>query len=452
MRCRPGSLIICLALFTACGGETTVTTSNGSTSLPTTTATTAPPATSTTAPEPDGFGTSEAIIAASDALTSSLGAEEAAVAVVLALDHGYSFRQLMDAAGQGRLGTDGTIPGVDPEYGAYGLLTDGSTTAANASATVAPQAVPAVRLIAALPPHNLLMLTAKELIKVAADALDRMFSSPLEAEGDEEPTRLGLTTIGLLLQLSSMGYSFEQIVDGILFGELTLLKPAPEEFNSMCLSLTEFESEGSLVAITPASPPASEASGPCKVLVEEFGKGEDANILARTPDSDGWFSVGVTTAPATSITTTTTEPENDPFPWTFTGTGTVNVTVTTTNQLQYSTVWEFTITLYEDGSLDYIHLLPRDREGYAISCPSGDVYADTFTEPVEVTRQGTHENGRLSIPITYADDRHVVQGGTYTQDAVHLDSISSDYEAGCEPGAMLYHMTEFPFDIPRSRP
>ena len=254
---------------------------------------------------------------------------------------------------------------------------------------------------------------------------------------------MGRFVLHFLFHLASLGYSGEQIIDGILFGEITALQ-APPPATLHCWGLTEFASDGSLLAITPALPPAENSSDQCKAVAREFEKGTNADLEAWTPDSKNWFKVGTTTK-------TVTVPEDDPLPWTFAGTGTVAVTVATVNELTYSNVWEFSITLFDDGTLEYTHRLPAGRAGYGHNCPGGDLYQDTFARAAEVTRQGTHADGTLSIPITYADDRKAVQEGTYTQEAIRLDDLSAPYDLGCED-LVISMVTEFPFDIPRTEP
>jgi hypothetical protein len=316
MRRRSGLLFICLALVAACGGgNAIVTTSEGAGGLPSSTVTTTSAQSSTTTTQGQSTTTTEAdegnflandaVLAASDALAAQLGDEEASIAVVLALNHGYSYGQLMDAAVAGTLQADGTITGVDPEYDAYGLIAGN----ANALATGAVRAVPAVWVTPVAAAGYRVPSDADILVKEAGNDLEVILESPLftewerereeRARRERERTASAAGVMIMMLHLSSLGYSFEQIVTGIVLGEFTMLRSGRWE-ESHCFGLSEKTSDGSLRAITPALPPSEDLSGGCTDLTEQFGAGEDGAIQARTRSSGGWFDV---TATGTSTTT-----------------------------------------------------------------------------------------------------------------------------------------------------
>ena len=449
MRRTIGLLVISLTLIASCGSETTVTSGDNAN------ATTVGAAPTTAAPLLQTYGMSELVLAASDSLVAHLGVDEAGIAVLLALDHGYSFNQLMNAAANDTLGADGTISGIDPDYGAYDLLAAGGTTASAAAGRIQ-LAVPATWTRNTLAAEDRSSASPEEFMENLNARASAFFS----------PNEKGRNVIALLYHLSSLGYSFEQITNGILFGEVHLLKPGRAEQDDEniepCFGLIERarfpgDERVSTFAVTPTLKRAKGLSKACEAVLDECDKGEDADLVVGVGyPPDGWgvaFVTTTTTSTTTTTTTTTTAPEValPPFPWTFTATEEVYTTLATVNEIRYGNVWEISITLREDGTLEYIHRLPANRTGYAHNCPGGDLYLDTFSAPVEVTRQGTHGDGRLSIPITYADNRTTVQEGSYTKDAIRLDNLSAPYELGCED-LIISMMNEYPFDIPRTAP
>ena len=73
---------------------------------------------------------------------------------------------------------------------------------------------------------------------------------------------------------------------------------------------------------------------------------------------------------------------------------------------------------------------------------------DTNTEAIEITRQGTHEDGKFSV--TFTDE--LVREGTYSQDAIHLESLIEQVYPGCAGGVSINYVYEYSFDILRSEP
>lgn len=445
MRSKTGLLFMCLALVASCGGETTTTTSDDSADISTTTAITAPVTATTTAPVQDDYGMSELVLAASDSLVAALGVDEATTAVVLALDSGYSFDQLTAAAAAGTLSTDGTISGVDPVYDTYGLIVNSSPSATDVSATGEPRAVHAILLTRALAAADSDPVPQNAFIRNLNDRANDFFS-PREAERQQEER--GRFVIAMLYHLSSLGYSFEQIVDGIVFGEIHWFKPtqpgADGEDVQPCIGLSRIGSDDSLVAITPASHPAKGLTKACQALSSEFDKGDDADLLVSyEKPPENWFSATVTT------TTTTTEPEVvEPFPWTFSGPVTSDNTIGAPNPLEFSYTYEATITLFEDGTLEYSILLPAGRQGLTVDCTNGTSYLSTDYPEDGGSWQGEHEDGEFKVRFTDT----MVREGTYTHEELHYEVLFESDFAVCDGTVGVTSMRVEEAYLPRTAP
>lgn len=444
MRRKTGVLFICLLLVTSCGGGTTTTTSNDSADAPTTTATSAPVTASTADPVQDDYGMSELVLAVSDSLVTALGVEEATAAVVLALDSGYSFEQLTAAATAGTLSTDGTISGVDPAHDTYGLIANEGPPAADVSATAEHQVVPAILLTRAIAAADSDLVPQNDFIRDLNDRANDFFA-PREAERRQEER--GRFVIAMLYHLSSLGYSFEQIVDGIVFGEIHWLRPTQPGTDGQdvqpCIALSRIGSNDSLVAIAPALRPAKGLSEGCQALSDEFDKGSDADLvvsLEKPPEN--WFSATVAT------TTTTTQPEPLPFPWTFSGPVTSKNTIGAPTPFEYSYTYEATVTLLEDGTLEYTILLPAGREGLTVDCTSGTSYVSTDFPEGGGSWQGDHENGKFKVNFTDT----LVQEGTYTMEALSFEVRRESDFAACDGTVGVTSMRVEEANLPRTAP
>jgi hypothetical protein len=142
------------------------------------------------------------VMAVAATIVDHVGPEDAFEAVVLALDAGYGVDQI--AAASSTLEADGTIPGVLPENPAEGVF------AASAVGSTGFGVVLAVSPGVAADPE----ITALE------DKIDNSVSAlgllePMSEEEEEEAE----ARVGLILALAGMGYSMEQIVEGLVFGE-----------------------------------------------------------------------------------------------------------------------------------------------------------------------------------------------------------------------------------------
>lgn len=202
------SLVISVA---ACGG--------GSGDADREATTIAPTATNAELPAPNETVIDAEVSATVRAIVDRLGPDAAFSAVVLALDAGYGADQIAQHAGA--LTSDGTIPGTAPLGRPSGVF---------ATATA-------------------------QGLRRAAEHTPAQALANLKAKAYDEDTVE--TLLGTVLLLAGTGYSAEQILEGLLFGEQryarTALDPGPEGGGARyerCILLAE--QDGTL--IVPAGP------------------------------------------------------------------------------------------------------------------------------------------------------------------------------------------------------
>jgi len=127
-----------------------------------------------------------------DAVAGDVGDAAVFEAVAVAVDRGYAVVQLADAAGTGAISADGTIDGVAPTGEPYGLL-----VAAGGS-------VQSLRT----PPPPVTTTEFAGAVEAAFEEFDLSTDNRLLA--------------AVVMTLVEMGYSLDQIVEGLVLGELTV--------------------------------------------------------------------------------------------------------------------------------------------------------------------------------------------------------------------------------------
>ncbi len=231
-----------------------------------------------------------------DAVAAEVGDEAVFDAVALAVDRGYAVIQLADAVGTGAISADGTIAGVEPTGEPYGLLVPDTA---------------AVQSLRAPPPSA---TTTTEL----AGAVEAAFE-----EFDLSMDNKVLT--GVLVTLVEMGYSLDQIVEGLVLGELTVRYSTEYESYTngrdlvvvKCLALVD--SAGEVVAPERAlvrRDVAVRRSFDCGELAREGELLTREQLKARFREEEGLPPP--TTEPATGEPTVeagpAAEPESEPEP------------------------------------------------------------------------------------------------------------------------------------------
>ena len=132
------------------------------------------------------------------------------------------------------------------------------------------------------------------------------------------------------------------------------------------------------------------------------------------------------TTTTTTTTTTTAPPEVVPFPWTFSGPVTSYNTIGIPTPFEYSYTYQATITLLENGTLEYSMLLPAGREGLTVDCTAGTSYMSTDFSESEGNWGGDHAAGEFTVRIT---DQRTLEGN-YTQEELRYEvSLESAFSA-----------------------
>lgn len=141
--------------------------------------------------------------ASAKGLVDRWGDEGAFFVVLAALDRGYLVGQITEALDAGTLHADGTVSGVDPAGEASNLLT--TVAAGWRSGVSAPDDAPQDAFVA--------------FVDQSASDLFAAGRRQIAAQQVEE------LMVGILLHLAARGYSLEQIVNGIVLGQITIEAP-----------------------------------------------------------------------------------------------------------------------------------------------------------------------------------------------------------------------------------
>ena len=165
-----------------------------------------------------------------DELTSGIleavGVDSAFAAVLYALDAGYSVGQLADAARDGTITPTGTIDGIEPAGPPLGLITPPAGPTGFAWRALARPATPDETGGPRTPEQVQAAIDRKLLTAVTRQALEEPWMLIPETDvADEFPagpnpsveaTKVMITAI---VSLIDVGYSFDQALNGWLFGE-----------------------------------------------------------------------------------------------------------------------------------------------------------------------------------------------------------------------------------------
>jgi len=139
------------------------------------------------------------VIGLVEVIAGDVGDDMVFEAVALALDRGYSVEQLSEVGGTGAVSADGVIVGVDPVGESFGVLLVDDAVASfgrTADATV----------------------PVEDLAEAIAPVHDD-FNWRVDLDEDLQNN---VVLAGVLVTLVEMGYSFDQVVEGVVFGELSV--------------------------------------------------------------------------------------------------------------------------------------------------------------------------------------------------------------------------------------
>jgi hypothetical protein len=219
------------------------------------------------------------------AVVDRLGPEDGFAAVVLALDHGYDVAQVVNGAAS--VAPDGTIAGVTPSGPAPGLFTESAEAFGGALIVAAGPVV----LAAA---EEVTIDDFSAVLRRNFDERSSLSTHPVaetvSAEDEDRATVEAM--IGGILALVDVGYTLDQIVEGLVLGELhfaAALDPEFDKQDNICIVL---------------------ASNDGTVIAPESGAGYsfDRTLNCRTAIDDGQLSVLVDGEIVKTSPTTTTPP------------------------------------------------------------------------------------------------------------------------------------------------
>jgi hypothetical protein len=286
---RLAPLLLALAIVaSSCGGNGTVFDTS-----------------TTKAPPGAGFVDAE-ISGVAEAIVADLGPEPGMLAVGYALDRGYTAGQIADGGLSGDLRADGRINGVQPALPLWGIFADlppadGSGTgggARTASRVLGfahepnPYDVPirADQYLAALGIEFEAVMSGRPTTSAPSAGEVSTTTTDPPAPGDPEQATI---MIGLIIDLSDLGYSAEQIILGIVLGEVRMTMTAGSLGAIGCWVL-EDSADGSVIPpALPVLPGAFADAGQCR---------EEIDRLTATGTDDS-----TTTSTTTTSTTTTTD-------------------------------------------------------------------------------------------------------------------------------------------------
>ncbi len=169
--------------------------------------------------EQEASSSSPTPIAVADAIIARHGPVAGFAATLYALDAGYSTDQLTTAALNGMLDADGSITGVEPIGPDHGLIAAPVESIRRSGETPPSTAEDVYRQI----DHKLTTLATIRLLGAplgVADDISYEDVFPSEPELSEAAKDAAAAQIGVLVSLIDVGYTFDQVVNGFVFGEI----------------------------------------------------------------------------------------------------------------------------------------------------------------------------------------------------------------------------------------
>ena len=406
-----------------------------------------------------------ATVSAIDSCVEALGPEDAFRGVLFALDNGYDVGQVTAGMGDGTLDGDGVIRGVEPAGAMVGIIDRSGPSARGAIVLAAgPVIVAGERNV-----------TAEEFKLGLAQALSAVFSV-MERRGERgEAAQETLVSaesramIGTMVGLVSAGYTLDQVVEAVVFGEGAIPIPVPGK--RLCLVIHDARGESVLpindpvdglcsdfydamrrakadndTTTTTTEPAATTGTIIGVVLDIETAGGVPGATVTVTPDGsatvtdgDGVFTLGEI-QPGTYTVTVTAEgfPEaaaevtvvggevsdttigldkDDELPWVFEGTSTAVLTAGhpfgSGASFVITSLVHVTITLNADGTAVFYREFPDTYKSLTVDCEDRTAYVSTRSGLPPQTTTGTHSEGEFEVPM---GDAAVT--GTYTSSEI----------------------------------
>ena len=263
-----------------------------------------------------------------DSYVESLGPEPAFRAVLYSFDNGYAPDQVATAMGDGTLNVNGVIAGVEPAGATVGLI-DRSGPSAHAALIIAAGRV----IVAGAGP-----VTAEDFMRGILDDTASMFLGldlAAERKRQELSREAGRAMIATLLTLMTAGYSLEQVVQFVVFGDMSIQliptrkqnctvmaierkvvvdpadRPLPAECAEFVDKLFRADSSTSTTITADAALPAAPGAVTGVVFDVDTGDGISGAVVRIVPDGpdtmtdgDGLFAFGEVPVGEHTITVT----------------------------------------------------------------------------------------------------------------------------------------------------
>ena len=330
LACR--SLIVAVGLvLSACGGSV-ADTDPGTAELVAT-------------PEPSALAAYDAVIdpAAMDTahvVVDRLGPDAAFAAVVLALERGYTTEQVIAAAAS--IEPHGAIPTVDPENDQAVIFFAWSGGALRGAQVLAAGVFAAGESVT---PDEFL-----EAMRGRFEPTDFLTDQPTVEETlllESEMTELFIAGI---LALVDVGYSLEQVVEGIVFGELRWGVGRVESNVRDRYACSVLANEaGELIMPKRSAPAHVRDSERCREAIDN--RTMWVYVGGVPIDTETTTTTDNTSSTTNSIPTTTTVPEAAVFPRTYEGTSEQRLSWSKANGLCTISTTTMRITLHADGNV-----------------------------------------------------------------------------------------------------
>jgi len=262
--------------------------------------------TTTTAATPGADLVDAEISGVAEAIVADLGPEPGILAVGYALDRGYTASQIADGGLSGGLQADGTINGVQPALPLWEIFAD-LPPANGSGAGGSTRTISRVLGFADEPNPYGTQITAEQYVHFLGLEFEAVMSgrptpsapssggsstTTTEPEAPDDQERATIM-IGLIVELSDLGYSAEQIILGIVLGEvrMTLI---PTGLGPAGCWLLEDAADGRV--IRPALPPAVTtrfpATAECREAIDRLAPPDTDSTTTTTTtvnavDADG---------------------------------------------------------------------------------------------------------------------------------------------------------------------
>jgi len=223
-------------------------------------------------------------LSAIDSAIGELGPEGAFRAVLFALDDGYDANQITDGMANGSLGSDGSIAGVAPSGAPFGLIDRSGSSAYGDDVVILAAGADLVMAQGQVSAQEVKTNFLPDLASLfGIDAEDERKRSELSREA-------GKAIIGTLMVLAGAGYSFDQLVEHLVFGsDAIVVKPSG---GGICPTI-----DGTDALVAPArTPDYLEAGHPCIAWYDSLRSGGGSVTSTATETTTVDASAATTTA------------------------------------------------------------------------------------------------------------------------------------------------------------